>query len=67
MHYILVRLSKDVFERRTSTGSGLFFFNFGRCFSSDFWTSRLSNSKNTWKYKFGTVKVLENEKDLTSG
>ena len=25
MHYILVSLSKDVFERRTSTGSGLFF------------------------------------------
>ena len=25
MHYILVSLCKDVFERRTSTGSGLFF------------------------------------------
>ena len=43
------------------------FLIFGRCFCSDFWTSRLYNSKNTWKYKFGSVKGLENEKDLTSG
>ena len=26
MHYVLVSLCKDVFERRTSTGSGLFSF-----------------------------------------
>ena len=65
MHYILVSLSKDAFERRTSTGSSL--FNFWKVFCSDFWTNRLYNCKNTWKYKFGSVKVLENEKDLTSG
>ena len=66
MHYILVSLCKDVFEQRTSTGSGPFFI-FGRCFCPQFWTNRLYKSKNTWKYKFGSVKVLENEKDLTSG
>ena len=42
----LVSLSKDVFERRTSTGSGLFFI-FGRRFCPNFWTNRLYNSKDT--------------------
>ena len=65
MYYILVSLSKDVFERRTSTGS--IFLIFGRCFCSDFWTNRLYNGENTCKYKFSSIKVLKNEKDLTSG
>ena len=42
---ILLSLSKDVFEGRTSTGSGLFLI-FGRWFCPNFWTNRLFNSKD---------------------
>ena len=61
-----MRLSKDVFKRPMSTESGLFFI-FGRWFCPNFWTNRLYNNKDNQKYKFGSVKVLQNEKDLTSG
>ena len=40
----LVNLSKDVFEPRTSAGSG-FFFILERYFSPDFWTNRLYNKE----------------------
>ena len=62
---ILVSLSKDAFEQRTSTGSGL--FSFWTVVLPNFWTNRLYDSKDTLKYKFGIVKVLENENELTSG
>ena len=45
-HQLLVRLSKDVFERRTSTGRGLFSFFDGE-FAQKFWANRLYNSKDT--------------------
>ena len=51
-----VSLSKDVFERRTLTGSGLLSLDAG--FTQLFLTNRLYNSKDTQKYKFGSVKVL---------
>ena len=42
----IVSLSKDVFERRMSTGSGLFFI-FGLRFCTKLWKNRLYNSKDT--------------------
>ena len=42
---ILVSLSKDVFERRMSTGSGLFSFLYGG-FAQIFGQNRLFNSKD---------------------
>ena len=45
-HELLVRLSKDVFERRTSTGRGLFSF-FEGDFAQTFWANRLYNCKDT--------------------
>ena len=40
-------LSKDVFERRMSIVSGLFFFHFWTVVFPNFWTNRLYNSKDT--------------------
>ena len=51
-----VSLSKDVFERRTLAGSGLLILYAG--FAQFILTNRLYNSKDTKKYKFGSVKVL---------
>ena len=42
---IVVSLSKEVFERRMSTGSGLFFI-FGQWFCTKLWKNRLYNSKD---------------------
>ena len=60
-----MRLRKDAFKRPTSTGSGLFFI-FERCFCPKFWKNRLYSVKDTQKCKFGSVEVLQNEKDHTS-
>ena len=53
---VSVGLSKDVFERRTLPGSGLLILYAG--FAQFVLTNRLYNSKDTKKYKFGSVKVL---------
>ena len=42
---ILVSLSKDIFKRRTSTGSGL--FSFLDAGFAQIWTNRLYNNKDT--------------------
>ena len=60
-------LSNDVFQRCTSTGSGLFFFIFGRWFCPDFQSNRLCKSKEAKQYKFYIVKACEQGKGLTSG
>ena len=41
---LIVNLRKDVFERRTSTGSGLFSLFFGQWFCPSFRKTRLYNS-----------------------
>ena len=51
---VSVGLSKDVFERRTLAGSGILYAGFAQFVL----TNRLYNSKDTKKYKFGSVKVL---------
>jgi len=43
----VIRDFGQVFERGTSTGSGLFFFNFGQWFCPIFWTNGLYDSKDT--------------------
>ena len=60
MHYVLVSLCKDVFERRTSTGSGLFsFLNgvfakiFGQIVSIIVKTRGNTNSVNAYKKEEG--------------
>ena len=59
-------LSKDVFERRTSTGSGSFSsIIHEQCFSVN--QNRLYESKDTWQYKFVSVKSYYKGKGLTSG
>ena len=60
-------LSKDVFERHMSIVSGLFFFHFWTVAFPNFWTNRLYNSKDTQEYKFGSIKVISDEKEQTSG
>ena len=60
-------LSNDVFQRCTSTGSGLFFFIFGRWFCPVFQSNRLCKSKEAKQYKFYIVKACEQGKGLTSG
>ena len=52
-------LSNNVFERRTSTGSGLFSF-----FDGGF---ALYNSKEAKEYKFYIIKACQEGKYLTSG
>ena len=59
-------LSKDVFERSMSIVSGLF-FHFWTAVFLNFWTNRLYNSKDTQEYKFGSIKVISDEKEQTSG
>ena len=55
-----MNLSKDVFQRRTSTGSG-FFSIFGRWFCPNFLTSLLYKSKDA-KYQFVSFKVFKMKK-----
>ena len=54
--YPLGSLSNNVFERRTSTGSGLFFI-FWRWFRANFQSNRLYNSKEAKEYKFYIIKA----------
>ena len=49
-------LSGDFFEPRTSTGSGLFAL-LSRDFKQIFVKSSLYKSKDTYQYKFGSVKA----------
>ena len=62
----LLSLSKDVFERLTSTGSGLFSFLSG-IFAQIFGQIVSIIKKETKKYKLGIVNLFQNEKDFTSG
>ena len=55
---LLVRLSKDVFERRTHVNRKWSFSIFRRLFYPNFWTSLFYNSRDTFKYKLSSVKVL---------
>ena len=49
-------LRRDVFERRTSTGSGLF-LTLRPWFWTNSWANRLYKSKDTRQYKFGSAKA----------
>ena len=49
-------LRRGVFERRTSTGSGLF-FNSSAVILNHSWANRLYKSKDTRQYKFGSAKA----------
>ena len=49
-------LRRGVFERRTSTGSGLF-FNSSAVILNHSWANRLYKSKDTQQYKFGSAKA----------
>ena len=61
-----MNLRKDVFERRTSTGSGLFTFLSG-IFAQIFGQIVSIIKKETKNYKYGIVNLFKNKKYLTSG